>query len=776
MTKYQVKQTLLREGFPASSIDSFLSMIDLPEGGNGLDRMQNYLPDLLHKVESFGRYYMDFKFDRQLAEMATTLSLLMQPPVAVTCKDKRRSPLWGLFGTNAVYVAIWTVLQDPRDRDTAAYVELLAHVVIAASIIRKKAEKNAEYRNVLVTAPGALRKAFEAVTTLSGIQLDCPPTNLRKNIQNSSLAEALTPVCTLLSYVYSRTAPRREGGERRTTTCRHRMISCKYDDLGFDEEQRQGTTQITLISRHREEPDKEEMLLAEGEISHYPDMIAASEPRQQLQSLTQQILHAQRAARTALTNRNQALPHHWQGLTQHEIMRLWHAIDWLSCNSSNAKTANPNDTLATTMAAMLLCGKSVDEAAGMMIYHGNPPVHPRPGLLHRNGQWYWVSVPYSVDDSDESQKGTCLIFPLPQRANAVFHCCASSSSNTISALADNSALQTDIQTIISAINHRYRTRLTMERISHYLFELIQKQEGADVSTAMYLTGQSAYLGTVVSHYTRLSGNRLALIYRAVWEGILSERPTDIAEENLPQNPDIGSSRVPRRKTVQSLVVQLKEKIHRYQESYNNDNDYRNLIKYHNALTRYTAIYIAYATGIRAVTYPFPDDENIDHETGFCVISDKDSDDNYHTRLIWLPPDCHRQYRLYRDHSRIVAATMANIRNDFFARVKDRFFFLDENGSPAAISPKRLYDFSDLPTPISIAENGNRHMLRSWLLFREVQPEIINAYLGHWFLGEEPWAQHSALSPYQYRLSLSTHVQELLDHLGFEPVNGVAKND
>lgn len=96
MTKYQVKQTLLREGFPASSIDSFLSMIDLPEGGNGLDRMQNYLPDLLHKVESFGRYYMDFKFDRQLAEMATTLSLLMQPPVAVTCKDKRarQQNLW----------------------------------------------------------------------------------------------------------------------------------------------------------------------------------------------------------------------------------------------------------------------------------------------------------------------------------------------------------------------------------------------------------------------------------------------------------------------------------------------------------------------------------------------------------------------------------------------------------------------------------------------------------------------------------------------------------
>ncbi len=770
-------QKLLNAGFSASSINSFVCLIDIPEGGNSLNRILNILPTLLHNVERFSDYFMYFEYDQQWVEIVTKLSSLMKSPVAVTCKDKRRSPLWGLFGTNAVYVAIWTVLQDSRDRDKAAYVELLAHVVIAASMIRKKAEKNAEYRNVLVTAPGALRKAFESVTSLSGIQLDCPPATLRKNIQNSSLAEALTPVCTLLSYVYSRTAPRREGGERRTTACRHRLTSCKYDDFGFDEEQRQGTTQITLISRHREKPDKEEMLLADGEISHYPDMILTSEPRQQLHSLTQNILSAQRAARTAVANCNQALPHHWQGLTQHEIMRLWHAIDWLSCNqTSDTRTANPNDALATTMAAMLLCGKSADEAAGMMIYHGNPPAHPRPGLLHRNGQWYWVSVPYSVDNSDESQKSTCLIFPLPQRANAVFHCCASSSSNTISALTDSSALQTDIQTIISGINQRYRTRLTMERISHYLFEKIHKQEGADVATAMYITGQSAYLGTVVSHYTRLSGTRLVSIYGAVWEGFVFAQPTDIPEENFPQNPDIGSFRVPTRKVVQSLVAQLKEKIHRHQESYNNDNDYRNLIKYHNALTRYTAIYIAYATGIRAVTHPFPDDENIDHETGFCLISDKDSDDHYHTRLIWLPPDCHRQYRLYRNHSRIVAATMANIRNDFFARAKDRFFFLDENGSPASISPKRLYDFSGLSTPISIAENGNRHMLRSWLLFRDVPPEIVNAFLGHWFLGEEPWAQHSALSPHRYRMTLSAHIMKLLDHLGFEPIDGIAKND
>jgi len=774
MTRDQVKQTLLGEVFPASSIDSFLSMIDLPEDGDGLDRILNFLPDLLDKVASFGHYYRNFQFDRQWVDMAITLGSLMQPPTA-TYKGKKRPSLWGLYQSHAVYVAIWTVLQG--EGETTEYIELLAHMVIAASIIRKRAEKNAEYRNVLVTAPGALRKAFEAVTFLSGIQFDCPPSTLRKNIKNPSLAEALAPVCTILSYVYTKSAPRREGGERRTTTYRHQLTARKFDDLGLDEEQLQGTTQITLISRRREDPDEEEMLLAEGEISHYPDMIAASEPRQQLHSLTQSILSSQRAARTALVNHNQALPHHWQGLTQHEIMRLWHAIDWLSRNQrSNAKTTNPNDVLATTMATMLFCGKSVDEVVDMRIYHGDPPDHPRPGLLHRHGLWYWVSAPYSVDYGDETPKSTCLILPLPQWANAVFQHLALSYSDTIGALTDISALQTNIQTIIAGINKKYGTRLTRERVSHYLFEQIQKQEGADVASAMYITGKSAYLGTVVSHYTRQAGIQLTSIYIKVWEGIFPAPLEDPPGENLPKNPDIGSARVPSRKVVQSLVAQLQQQICTWRDFYAKNNDHRNLIQYHNALTRYTAIYIAYATGIRAVTHPFPDEENIDHETHYCVISDKDSDDHYHTRLVWLPPDCHKQYLLYRSHSQLVASIMANVRNDFFTKAQGRFFFLEENGSPAGITPKRLYDFSDLPTPISIAENGNRHMLRSWLLVRGVSPEVINAFLGHWFLGEEPWAQHSALSPHQYRLSLSTHVQELLDHLGFEPIEGFAKND
>jgi hypothetical protein len=775
MTRNQIKQTLLKEGFPASSIDSFLLLIDVPEGGDGFDRILKFFPDLLDKIASFGHYYRDFQSDRQWVDMASTLGSLMQTPPD-RLRGRKRSPLWGLYKKHAVYVAIWTILQGPRE--TTAYIELLAHVVISTSIIREKAEKSPEYCNVLVTAPGALRKAFETDTSLSGIQFDCPPSTLRKNIKNPSLAEALAQVCTILNYIQSRTAPRREGGERRKTTYRHQLTARKFDDLGLDEEQLQGTTQFTLISRRREDPDEEEMLLAEGEISHYPDMIAASEPRQQLHSLTQSILSSQRAARTALVNHNQALPHHWQGLTQHEIMRLWHAIDWLSRNqTSNAKTANPNDVLATTMAAMLLCGKSVDEAAGMRIYHGDLPAPPLPGLLHRNGQWYWASVPYSVGYGDETTKDTYLILPLPQWANAVFHSCASSYPDTVSDLAaDISALQTDIQTIISGINHKYRTRLTMERISHYLFEQIQKQEGADVASAMYITGKSAYLGTVVSHYTRQTGTRLTSIYRAVWEGIFPAPLEDHPEKNLPQNPDIGSSRVPKRDTVRLLVAQLRQQICTWRDFYAENKDHRNLIQYHNALTRYTAIFIAYATGIRAVTHPFPDDENIDHQAHYCVISDKDSDDRYHTRLVWLPPGCHKQYLLYRSHSQLVASIMANVRNDFFTKAQSRFFFLEENGSPAAITPKRLYDFSDLPTPISIAENGNRHMLRSWLLVREVSPEVINAFLGHWFLGEEPWAQHSALSPHHYRLTLSAHMQELLDHLGFEPIEGVAKND
>ena len=773
MTKNQLRQFFLSESFPENSIESFMKIIDVPEGGEGLVHILPFLPDLLQKIHSMDGYYSDFQFDPKWIGMAATLPSLMQGS-SEERNESKRSPLWGYYQSHAVYAAIWSILKE-RPTNTA-YVELLAHVVVAANIIRNKSDRNTEYRNILITAPGALRKAYQADLSLEELALDCAPRILLKSLRNSSLAENLAPVCTLLGYVRGKSAPQREACERRATF-KNKMAVYKYDENGLDEEQMRGTAQITLITQRRDDLDEDEQLLAEGEISHYPDMIAASSPSRQLHTLIQSILFSQRAARTSLVRRNQALPHSWERLTVHEVIRFWIAIEWLSRHPST-NTTHPSDVLATMMAIMLFCGKSVEEAANMRIYHGDLPDQPLSGLQRQNGQWYWISIPYSADYRYGTPKGTYLILPLPQSANTVFHL-ALSDSDTISTFADIPALHTDIQTIISGINKKYRTRLTNERISHYLFEQIQQQEGADVSSAMYITGKSAYLGTVVSHYTRQSGYRLTSIYRKVWEGIFPSHPADRPEENLPQNRDIGSSRVPSRKTIQSLVAQLKQKISICRESYKKDNDYRNLIKYHNALTRYTAIYIAYATGIRAVTHPFPDDENIDHETGFCVISDKDSDDHYHTRLIWIPPDCHKQYLLYRNHSKIVAATMANIRNDFFHKSQDRFFFLDENGSPAAISPKRLYYFSDLLEPVVIPENGNRHMLRSWLLAHGVSPEVINAFLGHWFLGEEPWAQHSALSPHQYRMTLSTHILTLLDHLGFEPIvgiEGIAQND
>jgi len=46
--------------------------------------------------------------------------------------------------------------------------------------------------------------------------------------------------------------------------------------------------------------------------------------------------------------------------------------------------------------------------------------------------------------------------------------------------------------------------------------------------------------------------------------------------------------------------------------------------------------LGFSTGYRAVNDPFYSLMDIDWESQFIAISDKDSDDNYNTRIVWLP--------------------------------------------------------------------------------------------------------------------------------------------
>jgi hypothetical protein len=65
-------------------------------------------------------------------------------------------------------------------------------------------------------------------------------------------------------------------------------------------------------------------------------------------------------------------------------------------------------------------------------------------------------------------------------------------------------------------------------------------------------------------------------------------------------------------------------------------------------------------------------------------------------------------------------------------------------------------------------NFHRKYMRHRLLEAGCPPEVVMAWLGHAFAGEELWNPHSAMSPRVYRESLAKYLLPILeDDLGWK---------
>jgi integrase len=800
MTISELKKLLSNQGLSFTSIDTLLQIIDAPDPPAELSSVRALLPALIQELAHLSRYYPGVQIDPAWRDIASAiLRIDFREDID---KQKKRPSLWGTYQERPVYVALWAALKNPPCQKT--YLGLLGHVILASQIISRHAGEHPEYNHILRSAPTSVRKTAQPKYSqmLEKIATHCSPDQIVAQINASQLIDVLTPVRTLLDYFLEhRTAPRRESVQN-VTASENKPRLQKHPSY-LDAEQAQGTPEITIIQQATS-MDSEEALLADGEIRHAPDLLRLSDPAKQngLQTLRQSIWRTQRATRTALQQRNQRLPNSWHVMTNFEVRILFERIKNLIRKQPNSKNQIQPHDMGLLLAIMLFCGQPIESAIRFLIYpDGVLGDNPHPGLIFQNGKWHWVTVPctatYSSADTGPTgspkNKSPALgaTIPCQQYLRLDFPAVASSLFTGISCdgprrlfTFEQNLAGESVQAEISAINRHYHTRLTQERISHFLFLKLEKHPRADVTTAMFITGQSAYQGTVVAHYTAQRVSRLGEIYHSAWIKVFPDLEKS-PPQTIPSSAAavVGSPRVPPIKPLGDLIRFLKKKVQDRKAQAEQDPQIIHLVKLHNALTRYVAILVAYATGIRAVTSPMPRPESIDHETGFCILSDKDSADHYHTRVIWLPPICIEQLLAYWAHVRILSAKLSVLRPDYFTRVRakrtkkleNNMMFLRYDGTPQEITPKILHSFSDMSPPCAFPENANRHLLRSWLLAEGCPPDIINAFLGHWFLGEEPWGPYSGLSLYYCRKILSGYLGKLLAQLGFEVITGLAKN-
>lgn len=213
---------------------------------------------------------------------------------------------------------------------------------------------------------------------------------------------------------------------------------------------------------------------------------------------------------------------------------------------------------------------------------------------------------------------------------------------------------------------------------------------------------------------------------------------------------------------------------------------RDIVTEHERLTILLWLTLSISIASRARIYPLPSLQLVDPRTGAFLVLDKAtrkikpqlSDDTAafpanalgDARIVFLPAALRRRIEAYRQHLRMLSARR-DIRIDARLRISslaDRFdagkliwFFALRRlgqGKNAKIimeplRPKAVAYRVEKHLKLRLETNFARHMLRSGLVGR-VSHEVIDALLGHWDQGTEPWATGSALDPMAVRAMMT----------------------
>ena len=825
------------KGFDKDDFQTLMKFIDAIDHPIELPRVLENLLQIIPALASLSKLYSGFDLGIHLREwQAICLELKSAHAIQkmlIVPKKRGKMPLRGYYDKNPVYVAIWQRPGSPSDQRT--YFQLLAHALIAVAILRERTDRQKNH-GVLEQELDHfnINSALLAVRNLSVPEnlfilealpdLTVGPETLLGIFEKS--CDDLAPLKVLLKYLlHIRRPPHRQ--EHGSLQPREQLIKpnprnhlpARMSEIhsNHDPEQEEAANTFDLLQlpavEEKKARDIESLGCSPTEISSGVEIIS---PRmkeadyKQVKSPGQKVGNKRRI-KTQLAMLNQRLTSRWEVLSLYEVSVCLTAIADLIVQKEKSKYL-PDNTSSRELSALLSTlfwfGQRPEKVIKLKIYTYAPSTDDTdPGFVTITEQdcYWWTkpAVPERKKLPDEVQQSQAYITvsnfalfsgigiePITSAYNVNSH----RRRSTKLFPKDLTVYKKMLSDFFSYVNSHHATRLTANRVSDYLFDVISRQEGADLATAMFIIGREHFLGRNPSYYTSIPVTHLQALYKKVCGEVrqrhFSERPRDNQrpiDNDLPEHGEkkdqashVGSPFRPTQQTVSNLVSELQTSLDKAEKS---GLSALKLMRLHNNMSRYTAFLIAYSTGFRAIRDPFLSSAEIDWDSGFAVLSDKDNEDSYNSRLIWLPPVCLQQLRLFRQHQQ-------NALYRFNVLIPGLFSMLDR---PRRDAPGRYMFFAKedeeskeylavtigptllgrrLRSVYALPFNSSRHYLRSNLLERQCPVEVVNAFMGHFERGEEPWGIYSGLSPLVYRDILKDKLVPLLKEDGWEALSGL----
>ena len=334
-------------------------------------------------------------------------------------------------------------------------------------------------------------------------------------------------------------------------------------------------------------------------------------------------------------------------------------------------------------------------------------------------------------------------------------------------------------------------RITRARIADALF-LTVFDECGDKALASLTLGRPHRLSDTQLHYTEAPNSRLQELYLTACRTI-SERAIDELKEfekdpirpirlDFTPEPVAGSIGCRIRPADESIVRIAQELATAVDAARLEPISDQFLVDFTNLYTAYVVFQLQHITGIRAVKNPIPSAAHIDLSNRLLIACDKGDYTAFNTRLIPLGEVITAQLRHYLAHRRAVLSRLDMIIPRAVERLRNErpspglFFLLHKDGDKLKVipaQPSEIYATVRRYSPwFGLPENCQRARLRSRLLERHCPSQWIDAMMGHWTRGEEPWHRFATTALDRLCNGLREHLDAIAAADGWRALRGL----
>lgn len=473
-----------------------------------------------------------------------------------------------------------------------------------------------------------------------------------------------------------------------------------------------------------------------------------------------------------------------QVFNSYSVLTAFEVYVALKDNYLSIKVTEDSAGMALTVLTMLILftGRSVEQLLNTTIKTRMPSLKKAlnaPVYVHKKGVMvvpaeYEIHCPAGAKRIVEKSlpKASALVLPLPlyvqQRLEElvkpgygkkllfdVVH------SNRVSVI----KIQKLLARHFSSLNKRYGTRLSLANVKRFLAHRLTYTSSSGFVCAALITGQFDSASQSPATYAAIGCHRLQADYQACCQEIVNEVGMDNTMPVLEIHKEdcfIGSNVVPSFAVLNALIETL---IANCVQSQFGTSD--TLTETFNQLTIYTAMMFAFAVGQRA-TYAMLPKMTVTmlskcFDEGVLVMNEKDTGDQYHSRLVYLPECVREQMKIYLSKRDQVIALMQMAPSGRSPSQYPLLFLMDAMTITPFSLPLFAKRFKDIwPFP----PNALRHALCSYLHAANCQEMVINAQMGHWTAGREPWHENSELTVPQFVQTLKHYLDPLMNKIGW----------